>query len=190
MKKIDLELYPDDLLSTFGAATATSLSAMVDGEVKHDRVSRFLAQRDYTSKHFWRQVKCTDKQVENADGVLIFDDTIQEKAWTDESDLMCWHDDHCKGHAIPVAFEVAVKPHPYWNLKTRQIKRRSEKTKNELMRTQSSPIFMSIYATFKLECLSLKTQLNPTALRAKLLTHATRSAFENLRQQQAPPAAA
>ena len=60
---------------------------------------------------------------------------------------MSWHYDHCKarsvrginllnalyhcnGHAIP----VAVKPHQYWDLKTRQIKRRSEKTKNELMR--------------------------------------------------------
>ena len=43
--KIDLELHTDYLLSIFGAATATGLSAMVDGEVSHDRVSRFLAQR-------------------------------------------------------------------------------------------------------------------------------------------------
>ena len=41
---------------------------------------------------------------------------------------------HCKGHAIPVAFELVTKPYPYCDLKTRQIKRRSEKTKNELMR--------------------------------------------------------
>ena len=47
---------------------------------------------------------------------------------------MCQHDDHCKGHAIPVAFEVAVKPHQYCDLKTRQIKRRSSKTNNERMR--------------------------------------------------------
>ena len=39
---------------------------------------------------------------------------------------------------------------------------------------------MSIYAVFKLECLSVKTKLNPTALRFKLLTNATRSAFEKL----------
>ena len=48
---------------------------------------------------------------------------------------MSWHYDHCKarsvrginllnalyhwkGHAIPVAFEVAVKPYPYCDLKT------------------------------------------------------------------------
>ena len=83
MKKIDLELYTDYLLSTFGAATATGLSAMVDGEVSHDRVSRFLAQRDYTSRDLWLQVKSTVRQVEDAEDVLIFDDTIQEKAWTD-----------------------------------------------------------------------------------------------------------
>ena len=34
MKKADLDLYTDYLLSTFGAATATGLSAMVDGDVK------------------------------------------------------------------------------------------------------------------------------------------------------------
>ena len=32
--------------------------------------------------------------------VLIFDDTIQEKAWTDESELMCWHFDHCSGRTV------------------------------------------------------------------------------------------
>ena len=64
---------------------------------------------------------------------------------------MCWHYDHtkarsvkgvnllnalyhCKGHAIPVAFELVTKPHQYCDLLTRQVKRRSDKTKNELMR--------------------------------------------------------
>jgi len=36
----------------------------------------------------------TVRSIESGEGVLIFDDTIQEKAWTDESDLMCWHHDH------------------------------------------------------------------------------------------------
>jgi hypothetical protein len=52
---------------------------------------------------------------------------IQEKAWTDENELMCWHYDHVSGrnvrginllnalyHAngtsIPVAFELVKKP--------------------------------------------------------------------------------
>ena len=55
---------------------------MVDGEVSHDRISRFLAQRDSTSKDLWLQVEFTVRQREDAQGVLIFDDTIREKAWT------------------------------------------------------------------------------------------------------------
>ena len=83
MKKVDLELYTAYLLSTSGAATATGLSAMLDGEVSHDRITRFLAERDYTSKDLWLQVKSVVRAVEDADGVLIFDDTVQEKVWRD-----------------------------------------------------------------------------------------------------------
>lgn len=151
MQKVDLELYTDYLLSTSGAATATGLSAMLEGQVSHDRITRFLAERDYTSKDLWRQVKSTVRRIEDGEGVLIFDDTIQEKAWTDESDLICWHYDHCQGRSvkginllnalyhcngrsIPVAFELVTKPYQYCDLVTRQVKRKSAKTKNELMR--------------------------------------------------------
>ena len=53
------------------------------------------------------------------------------------------------------------------------------KSPTQALRTQSSHIFMSIYAAFKLECLSLKAGLNLRALRARCLANATRSAFEN-----------
>ena len=151
MRKAELELYTDYLISTFGSVTATGLSAMVDGDMSHDRVTRFLSEREYTSKDLWLQVKSTVRQIERDDGVLIFDDTIQEKAWTDENDIMCWHFDHCQGRAvrginllnalyhsdkasIPVAFEVIRKPLQFCDLKTRKIKRASEVTKNALMR--------------------------------------------------------
>ena len=151
MKKAELELYTDYLISTFGAATATGLSSMVDGDVSHDRVTRFLSEREYTSRDLWRQVKSTVRQIEREDGVLIFDDTIQEKTWTDENEVMCWHFDHCSGRSvrginllnalyysgevsIPVAFELVRKPLQFCDVKTRQVKRASEMTKNELMR--------------------------------------------------------
>ncbi len=151
MKKAELELYTDYLISTFGAATATGLSSMVDGDVSHDRVTRFLSEREYTSRDLWRQVKSTVRQIEREDGVLIFDDTIQEKAWTDENEVMCWHFDHCSGRSvrginllnalyysgdvsIPVAFELVRKPLQFCDVQTRQVKRASEVTKNELMR--------------------------------------------------------
>ena len=89
MKKADLDLYTDYLFSIFGAATATGLSARVEGDVSHDQITRFLSAREYSSKDLWLQVKPTVRRVEREEGVLIFDDTIQEKAWTDESELMC-----------------------------------------------------------------------------------------------------
>lgn len=151
MKKINLDLYADYLLSIFGAATATGLSAMVDGQVSHDQVTRFLSAQEYTSKDLWLQVKSTVRSVETEDGVLIFDDTIQAKPWTDESELMCWHYDHVIGRSvrginflnalyysketsIPVAFELVRKPIQYSDIATKKLKRMSEKTKNQMMR--------------------------------------------------------
>jgi hypothetical protein len=39
-------------------------------------------------------VKSAVRQIESGDGVLIFDDTISEKMWTDENEIVCWHYDH------------------------------------------------------------------------------------------------
>jgi hypothetical protein len=151
MNKEHLELYTDYLLSTFGYATATGLSHMVNEQVSHDQITRFLSEQEYTSKDLWLEVKGTVRKVEREDGVLIFDDTIQEKPYTDENEVMCWHYDHSKGRAvqgfnllnclyhvddisIPVAFELIKKPVEYSDLKTRKRKRASLVTKNELMR--------------------------------------------------------
>jgi hypothetical protein len=97
MDKEQLELYTDYLLSTFGYATATGLSAMVNGQVSHDQVTRFLSGDEYTSKDLWQGVKGTVRKVEREDAALIFDDTVQEKPYTDENEVMCWHYDHSKG---------------------------------------------------------------------------------------------
>ncbi len=97
MNKEQLELYTDYLLSTFGYATATGLSAMVNGQVSHDQVTRFLSGDEYTSKDLWQEVKATVRKVERDDAVLIVDDSVQEKPYTDENEVMCWHYDHSQG---------------------------------------------------------------------------------------------
>ena len=147
-----LEIYSDYLLSSFGQTTATGLSSLLDGELSHDQVTRFLNRDDYDSKTLWRQVKKTVREVEREDGVLIFDDTIQEKPYTDENELVCWHFDHSKGRsvkgvnllnclyhaggvALPVAFELVRKPFLYSDVTTRQVKRKSDGTKNEMLRS-------------------------------------------------------
>ena len=59
------------------------------------------------------------------------------------------------------------------------------KSPTQTLRTQSNHVFMAIYAVFKLECLSVKSKINPFALRLKLLINATRSAFDQLQKFQA-----
>jgi len=73
MKKAELDLYTDYWLSRCGLATATGLSAMVDGAVSHDKVTRFLSGPQYTSKDWWAVVKPTVRSIEGSEGVLIFD---------------------------------------------------------------------------------------------------------------------
>jgi hypothetical protein len=155
MNKQNLELYTGYLISSFGQAPATGLSAMLSGAISHDEVTRFLSARDYTAKDLWLEVKKTVRQIENDEAVLIFDDTLQEKTWTDENEVMCWHFDHCQNrmvrglnilnalyHAqdisIPVAFEVIKKPITFCDVGTQQVKRRSEVTKNTLLQQMST----------------------------------------------------
>ena len=58
------------------------------------------------------------------------------------------------------------------------------KSPTRTVRTQSNHVFMSICATFRLECLSIKNKLNPFALIRKLLINVTGSAYEELRRFQ------
>jgi hypothetical protein len=48
MDKKYLELYSDCLLSAFGKTTATGLSALIDGQVSHNQITRFLSGEEYT----------------------------------------------------------------------------------------------------------------------------------------------
>jgi hypothetical protein len=50
MEKIKLELYTDYLICNNGFATATGLSAMMEGDISHDQMTRFLASKAFTSK--------------------------------------------------------------------------------------------------------------------------------------------
>lgn len=151
MNKDLLELYSDYLLSSFSHVTATGLSKMTGGEVSHDKITRFLASEEMDSRALWRLVKPLARQLEDDDAVLVIDDTIEEKPYTDESVLICWHYDHSKGRSvkginlisalyqvgdasIPVAFELVNKSGWVFDAKKGKWRRKSLKTKNELYR--------------------------------------------------------
>jgi hypothetical protein len=146
-----LDLYSDYLISAFGQTTATGLSALLKGEISHDSVQRFLASERRTSVSLWHMVKPHVRKIESPDGVLIVDDSIAEKPYTDENDIICWHYDHsqqrnvkginfvtCLYHSIgislPVGFELVAKTEHYTDPKDGKEKRRSPKAKNEYYR--------------------------------------------------------
>jgi hypothetical protein len=148
MTKELLDLYSDYLLSSFGATTATGLSRLLEGAVSHDQVTRFLSEKVKTSSDLWRVVKPLVRQIESEDGVLIFDDSIEEKPYTDENEIICWHYDHTQGRnvkginfltalyhsqgvSLPIAFHLVAKTEAYLDTKSGKMKRRSATTKND-----------------------------------------------------------
>src|SRR3989337_2482054 len=137
-----LDLYSDYLLSAFGPATATGLSALLEGCVSHDQVQRFLALPQRTSADLWRIAKPHVRKIERKEAVMIVDDSIAEKPYTDENDIVCWHYDHSKdrmikginfisalyhsaGLSLPVGFELIAKTEHYVDPKDGKEKRRS-----------------------------------------------------------------
>jgi hypothetical protein len=140
------------VLSSFSQVTATGLSRLLDGALSHDTITNFLAESRLGSRELWKLVKKNVRQVESEQGVLIFDDTIEEKPYTDENEIVCYHYDHTKGRHVkginllhclyhsqgvnlPLAFEVIRKDEVFVDPKTQRCKRRARVSKNELLRS-------------------------------------------------------
>ena len=100
-------------------------------------------------------VKVLIRKIENDNAVLIIDDTIEEKPYSTENEIFCWHWDHSKSTNVkginllnflynvqdvdgseinlPVAFDIIEKTEKYFDTKTKEVKRRSPVTKNQLV---------------------------------------------------------
>lgn len=144
-----LDIYTDYLISSFGLTTGTGLSHLLEGAISHDRIQRFLASPPQSGKDFWKVVKPFVRQMQSEAGDLIVDDSISEKPYTDENEIICWHYDHSKGRTIkginfvsvvyhandislPVGYHLIEKTEFYTDKKTQKEKRRSPITKNEV----------------------------------------------------------
>src|SRR5947207_9908047 len=145
-----LDLYTDYLISSFGQVTGTGLSALLGGSISHDRIQRFLSKQDFTSADLWHFVKPHVRAVEQEDGCLIVDDSIAEKPYTDENDIIAWHYDHAQGRTVkginflsalyhvpqlevslPVGFRLVRKTEQYVDKKDAKTRRRDPVSKNE-----------------------------------------------------------
>ncbi|MWZ89305.1 transposase [Francisella tularensis] len=149
MDKDVLDIYTDYLISQTKYATATKLSDILDQEVSHDKITRFLSKPYLTSLEFWKYIKPLVRKHNSESEVLCLDDTISEKPSTDENDIVCWHHSHAKGvHvkginivscilstsnlSIPIDYEIVKKYKRYYDEKDKRYKRRSKITKNQM----------------------------------------------------------
>jgi hypothetical protein len=144
-----LDIYTDYLISSFGQITGTGLSTLLDEAISHDQIQRFLANPAKGGAELWKIVKPFVRRIQRDEGVLIVDDSIAEKPYTDENDIICWHYDHSKDSLIkginfvsavyhikemtlPVGYHLVTKTEVYTDKKTGKEKRRSAVTKNEV----------------------------------------------------------
>jgi len=115
-------------------------------------MQRSLAETPQTSGDLWRVVKPHVRKIASGDdGVMIVNDSIAEKPYTDENDIICWHYDHSQqrnvkdinfvtclyhsqGVSLPIGFELVRKTERYIDPKSGKEKRRSNRTKNEMYR--------------------------------------------------------
>lgn len=145
------DLYSDYLLVNQGQNTATGLSALVDGKLSHDAITRSLHQLDYGSAQLWQVVRPFVEQIANPNAVLTLDDTVEAKAYMNQNPIIRFHYDHCqqkaiKGinqltalytgevHSLPVAYELIEKDQACIDKKTGKTKWVSAVSKQERFR--------------------------------------------------------
>jgi len=152
MSKEILDIYTDYLICQNKYATATGLSELLSGEVSHDKITRFLNGSELGSKDLWAYVKPQVRKHEMpSGGVLILDDSIEEKPYTDENEIVCWHHSHMHNRhikgvnilsclveygevAFPVGYEIVHKDITFCDIETKKIKRKASISKNDQFR--------------------------------------------------------
>ena len=95
-----LDLYSDYLLSSFSATTATGLSRLMNNDLSHDQISRMLNSQELAPKDWWLMIKRHVRAMEDENGTMTIGDSILEKEYTDENEIICWHYDHAKGRTV------------------------------------------------------------------------------------------
>jgi len=154
MNKNMLDIYIDFLICSTSYTTATALSRATGNSISHDKVTRFLSKEDFMPSDLWQFAKPLFRSIQNEkndDGVLIVDDSIEEKPYTDENEIIAWHYDHCKGRNVkginfvsaiyqsknvvaPVSYALVRKTQDYINAKTGKKSRKSPISKQQHFR--------------------------------------------------------
>ena len=109
--------------------------------------------KESSSKELWEYIKPEIRKIEpDVGGVLILDDTIEEKTYSDKNEIVCWHYSHAKGRhvkgvnllsclvrygdvGLPIAYETICKDVTFCDIATRQVKCESSISKNQIFRS-------------------------------------------------------
>lgn len=145
-----VDLYSDYLISSGSYTTATRIATLLS--IKHDQITHGLSGGTYDSKYLWQYAwPYVQELTQSKEQIILnFDDSIEEKPYTDESELICRHYDHVSGRSVkgvnfltalvevaamrlPCAVEFVQKDQWETDIKAGKQKRKSTKTKNIAM---------------------------------------------------------
>lgn len=160
-----MDKYTDYLIAGFSLATVTRASSILD--TSKDKLSRFLggvslvtkggnkgnieSHTSFSNQDLWKLVKTEVRNSERLEkAILIVDDTIVEKPYTDENDIIAYNFDHKTGKSIkgmnllngglyyqsqdkyiPIFQEIITKDIKFTD-KDGKVKRKSSISKNQL----------------------------------------------------------
>lgn len=99
-KDILSDLYSDYLTCCCGAATATGMSSVLENQISHDKITRLLNSGEIDSKRLYLKAKPICEELSSPDAVLVIDDSVEEKRYTDCNPLIQWHFDHTVGRSV------------------------------------------------------------------------------------------
>jgi hypothetical protein len=171
MRKFDtFGLYVDYLIAHQGQVSAIDLSEVLGNALSHDHITRMIAQPELDQKEFWKLVKPAVRRIEQDDGCIVVDDFLIEKPHSTPNSIITVNWDHARkkyvlsmnvlnflytvgqgGESInlPLAFEVISKTEDYTDPKSGKEKKKSPKTKNELMRERLKVLCHQNHVKFK-----------------------------------------
>ena len=98
----NLDRYTDYLLSSFGQTSATNMARLMDDQISHDDVTRFLNQPHQIGQTLWKTVKPLVRKHQTQHGVLLVDDSLAHKPHSQESGLVSIYFDHTSGFFFQV----------------------------------------------------------------------------------------
>lgn len=99
MEKL-VDLYTDYLLGSRGQVSCTVLSSVLEGNIGHDTFTRMLQSGGVSSRYLWLTAKPLCKQMASDDAVLILDDSVEAKPYSQCNSLIGYHFDHTVGKSV------------------------------------------------------------------------------------------